>query len=78
MAATTSGSVVSVDPQVVSGAPVFRGTRVPIQNLFDYLASGEPLDDFLEGFPGVTREMAVAAIDEAAQALAERHLAHPA
>ena len=51
-------SVVSKDPDVVSGALVFRGTRVPVQTLIDYLTSGETLDRFLEGFPSVTREQA--------------------
>lgn len=70
---TVKPSVVLVDPTVLSGAPVFRGTRVPVAALFDYLASGETLDGFLEGFPSVTREMALAAIEEAAAALAEVH-----
>jgi uncharacterized protein (DUF433 family) len=51
-------SVVSKDPDVVSGALVFRGTRVPVQTLIDYLKSGETLDRFLDGFPSVTREQA--------------------
>lgn len=48
------------DPKILGGTPVFQGTRVPVQNLLDYLAAGHPLDDFLEGFPGVSREQAVA------------------
>lgn len=48
------------DPEILGGTPVFQGTRVPVQNLLDYLAAGHPLDDFLEGFPSVTREQAVA------------------
>ena len=52
------GKIVSKDPDVVSGALVFRGTRVPVQTLIDYLKSGETLDRFLEGFPSVTREQA--------------------
>ncbi len=51
-------SVVSKDPDVVSGALVFKGTRVPVQILIDYLTSGETLDRFLEGFPTVTRVQA--------------------
>ena len=52
---TMSGdnSIVSIDPEVLSGTPVFRGTRVPIKNLFDCLAAGESLSQFLEGFPSV-------------------------
>ena len=51
---------------------MFRGTRVPIQTLFDYLKGGESLEDFLEGFPTVSREMAVAALEEAKQLLLAR------
>jgi uncharacterized protein (DUF433 family) len=61
-------SVVAVDPEVMSGAPVFRGTRVPVHLLFDYLSSGETLDSVLEGFPSVTRELAVAALAGASPA----------
>lgn len=50
--------IVSKDPEVVSGELVFAGTRVPVQNLIDYLAAGDTLEDFLEGFPGVSREQA--------------------
>ena len=53
------------DPDVLSGASVFAGTRVPIRNLFDYLAGGEPLSEFLEDFPSVGREQSAAAIREA-------------
>jgi uncharacterized protein (DUF433 family) len=62
-------SVIVKDPEIVSGAPVFRGTRVPLQNLFDYLEGGETLNTFLEGFPGVSREDAIAALEEAKIAL---------
>jgi len=55
-----------INPQRVSGAPCFFGTRVPIKNLFDSLAAGESLDDFLDGFEGVTREQAMAVLDLAA------------
>ena len=48
------------DPDILGGVPVFQGTRVPVHNLLDYLAAGRPLSDFLEGFPGVSREQAVA------------------
>lgn len=48
--------VIWMSPDRVSGVPCFYGTRVPVQNLFDYLEGGESIDDFLEGFPGVTRE----------------------
>jgi uncharacterized protein (DUF433 family) len=57
--------VIVKNPDVLGGTPVFRGTRVPIQTLFDYLKGGESLEDFLEGFPTVSREVAVAALEEA-------------
>jgi len=57
--------VITKNPDILGGTPVFRGTRVPIQTLFDYLKGGETLEDFLEGFPTVTRESAVAALEEA-------------
>ena len=57
--------VVWVNPNRVSGAPCFIHTRVPIQNLFDYLEAGHTLEDFLEGFPPVTREQALAVLEAA-------------
>lgn len=50
--------IISRDPEIVSGALVFKGTRVPVQTLIDYLKSGETIDRFLEGFPTVSREHA--------------------
>ena len=64
--------VISKNPDILGGTPVFRGTRVPIQTLFDYLEGGETLEDFLEGFPTVTRESAVAALKEAKDLLLSR------
>ena len=61
--------VIVRDPDVMHGLPVFRGTRVPVQTLFEYLEGGESLEDFLEGFPTVTRDMAVRALEEAKQLL---------
>jgi uncharacterized protein (DUF433 family) len=58
-------SVVSCSPDVMGGAVVFRGTRVPVQTLFDYLEAGESIDDFLAGFPSVTREQVIAFLEEA-------------
>ena len=55
---------VSRDPEVMHGTPVFRGTRVPVKTLFDYLENGESLDDFLAGFPTVSRELAVQVLEE--------------
>jgi uncharacterized protein (DUF433 family) len=55
--------IIWIHPERVSGAPCFINTRVPIQNLFDYLEGGEPLDEFLEGFPPITREQAVKVLE---------------
>ncbi len=61
--------VVHSDPEVMGGTPVFVGTRVPFQTLIDYLEAGDPLSEFLEDFPTVTREQAVAALEQAKDAL---------
>ena len=58
-----SKDVVRSDPEVLGGTPVFVGTRVPVQSLFDYLEGGETLDEFLRQFPSVKREQAVAALE---------------
>jgi len=63
--ATISQSVIVQDPEIHSGEPVFRGTRVPFQALLDYLEGGDTLDEFLEQYPGVAREQAIAALEEA-------------
>ena len=63
--ATDSESVIVQDPEIHSGEPVFRGTRVPFQTLLDYLEGGDTLDEFLEQYPGVSREQAIAALEEA-------------
>jgi uncharacterized protein (DUF433 family) len=63
--AAVSNSVIVQDPEIHSGEPVFRGTRVPFQTLLDYLEGGETLDEFLEQYPGVSRENAIAALEEA-------------
>ena len=70
--ATVSESVIVQDPDIHSGEPVFRGTRVPFQILLDYLQGGETLDEFLEQYPGVSREQAVAALEEAKTLLLAR------
>lgn len=63
--ATVFESVIVQNPEIYSGEPVFRGTRVPFQTLLDYLEDGDTLDQFLEQFPGVSRCDAVAALEEA-------------
>ena len=62
-------SVIVRDPEIHSGEPVFRGTRVPFQILLDYLEGGETLNEFLEQYPRVSRETAVSALEEAKAAL---------
>jgi uncharacterized protein (DUF433 family) len=62
-------SVVHSDPEILGGTPVFVGTRVPLQNLIDYLAAGDSLDEFLEQFPSVSRAQAQAALELARDAL---------
>jgi uncharacterized protein (DUF433 family) len=57
-------SVISRDPEVMGGAPVFAGTRVPVQTLLDYLEAGDGIGDFLEGFPTVTHEQVIAFLEE--------------
>ena len=57
------------DPEILGGTPVFVGTRVPLRNLIDYLERGHTLDEFLDAFPSVTREQAIAALEAAHQAL---------
>jgi len=66
------GTAITRDAEVMHGAPVFRGTRVPVQTLFDYLEGGETLEDFLTGFPTVSRELAIQALEEAKQLLLAR------
>jgi uncharacterized protein (DUF433 family) len=66
-----AGAVIR-DPKIMHGTPVFRGTRVPVRTLFDYLEGGETLEDFLEGFPTVRRELALEALEEAKQFLLSR------
>jgi uncharacterized protein (DUF433 family) len=63
--------VISRDPEVMGGAPVFVGTRVPVQTLLDYLEAGDTIDEFLAGFPMVTREQVVAFLEEAKDRLVE-------
>ena len=62
---TRPESVIVKDPQILSGEPVFRGTRVPFKALTDYLEAGDTLDQFLEQYPSVSRELAIAAIEDA-------------
>ncbi len=68
-------TLISVSPDVMGGTPVFAGTRVPIETLFDYLKAGESVDDFLEGFPTVTREQVVGLLEEVGKQLISSQVA---
>jgi uncharacterized protein (DUF433 family) len=62
-------SIISASPEIMGATPVFAGTRVPVQTLLDYLKAGESIDDFLDGFPTVTREQVIALLEEAGKQL---------
>ena len=68
---TSLKDIIVKDPDILGGTPVVRGTRVPLQALFDSIESGETLEEFLEGFPSVSREMAVAALEQARELLSK-------
>jgi uncharacterized protein (DUF433 family) len=68
----TLEQIVHSDPDIMSGEPVFVGTRVPARTLLDYLEGGESLEEFLDNFPSVTRQQAVAFLEEAGRALLAR------
>ncbi len=70
MKTETTQTVISRSPDVMSGAPVFAGTRVPVQSLLDYLAGGHPLEEFLEDFPTVKREQALELLQKLKASLA--------
>jgi len=61
--------IISASSEVMGGTPVFAGTRVPVQTLLDYLKAGESIDDFLDGFPTVTKEQVIALLEEAGKRL---------
>ena len=65
----TTEQVITQDPDIHGGLPVFTGTRVPVQSLIDHLKAGDSLDYFLEGFPSVSREQAIAFLDIALRAI---------
>jgi uncharacterized protein (DUF433 family) len=71
--ATPNKNLVEIDPKKLSGTPVFSGTRVPIQNLFDCLETGESLDDFLDQFPTVTREQVLGVLEASKQRLLDSY-----
>ncbi len=65
-------SVVKIDPEIMSGTPCFAGTRVPIQNLIDYLEGGDSIDEFLEDFPSVRRDQVISFLEEAKESVLSR------
>ena len=67
---------ISIDPEVMSGTPVFAGTRVPVQNLFDYIEGGEDLPEFLDDFPSVSKEAALAVLEMAKKSLTSEKMLH--
>lgn len=68
----TVDQVIHKDPEILGGTPVFVGTRVPLRNLIDYIEHGHSLDEFLDHFPTVTRDQAVAALELADEMLSDR------
>ena len=62
-------AIVVIDPEIMSGTPCFAGTRVPVRSLLDYLEAGDSLDEFLEDFPTVSREQAIAFLEQSANAM---------
>lgn len=64
--------IVHSDPEILGGTPVFVGTRVPVQALLDYLEGGDTIEEFLDNYPGVSREQAIAFLEEAGRALVAR------
>ena len=67
-------ALITIDEDILNGTPVFKGTRVPVESLFDHLESGVALDDFLDDFPTVTREQAVAVLDAANKVLTSKNV----
>jgi uncharacterized protein (DUF433 family) len=68
-------TLITIDPDILGGTPVFAGTRVPIQSLFDHLETGVPLDEFLDDFPSVSKGQAVALLKVASQLLTAKNVA---
>ena len=74
MKTEVGAQIISRSPDVMSGTPVFAGTRVPVQTLIDYLAGGHPLDEFLDDFPTVSREQALELLHRVKELLADARL----
>jgi len=67
-------ALITIDPEILSGQPVFAGTRVPVESLFDHLEAGVPLDEFLDDFPTVTKAQAVAMLELANRLLTSKNI----
>jgi uncharacterized protein (DUF433 family) len=67
--------IITVDEDILGGQPVFRGTRVPVESLFDHLEAGVPLDEFLDDFPTVSKELAIGLLDVANKLLTSKNVA---
>jgi uncharacterized protein (DUF433 family) len=67
---------INIDPEIMSGTPVFNGTRVPIQNLFDYIEGGDDLSEFLDDFPSVTKVAAIAVLEMAKTSITKEKILH--
>lgn len=67
-------TLITIDPDILGGTPVFTGTRVPVESLFDHLEAGVPLDEFLDDFPTVSRAQAVALLDAASKLLTSKNV----
>lgn len=65
---------ISIDKEILSGNPVFKGTRVPVQTLFDHLEKGVPLDEFLKDFPTVSKDQAIAVIEIAGKLMTSKNI----
>ena len=69
-------TVITISPEVLGGTPVFKGTRVPVQNLFDYIEGGYTLEQFLKGFPSVTKKQAIEVLRLAENILTSEKFLH--
>ena len=69
-------SLITIDKEILGGQPVFAGTRVPVESLFDHLEAGVSLDEFLEDFPSVERHQAVSLLEAANKILTSKNLEH--
>ena len=67
--------LITIDNDILDGQPVFKGTRVPVESLFDHLEAGVPLDEFLDDFPTVSKEQAIALLDIANKLLTSKNVA---